>query len=424
MKIKTWRLGNFISGMQNAFVAFLRIWTIPIVIMLSVASGYTTYFGMSHFITWWIALIITVAVQSILVICSLEIAGMRWQANRMRYLTVMTSLLVAMATSVSFSYFKFYEISQQERLRIERFAGLQAAIDGYMNDLFRAKSEILATQQAATDKAQREANMAYLGTHPDMSPGFRNLVGKGPFWSRYNDLYEAERGRMHKLDEGFQGLNAYIRELHDALNAFNVTHYEDHLAYQAIITQFQRVETRFNELITSYGRAARQSPVLMTYEQFAQGVTPSFSMWQDFSLFAFACALIVDFFTFLLSYRLEFSANGPLNEQESELAYECLSQFSQLKINRNDELEIVIEKTELERARRVSDWTRMFGAAFLLNRGYLRKVDDRSVEFAPNLYPVIAEHLRKKLSSGDAERAAMQHYEELIRKLLEKAKHE
>jgi hypothetical protein len=56
----------------------------------------------------------------------------------------------------------------------------------------------------------------------------------------------------------------------------------------------------------------------------------------------------------------------------------------------------VIEKTELERARRYSDWTRMFSVAFLLNRGYLRKINDKSVEFAPNLYPIIAERIRPR----------------------------
>jgi hypothetical protein len=36
----------------------------------------------------------------------------------------------------------------------------------------------------------------------------------------------------------------------------------------------------------------------------------------------------------------------------------------------------------------------MFTVAFLLNRGYLRKRSRRVVEFAPNLYPIIAERLR------------------------------
>jgi hypothetical protein len=37
----------------------------------------------------------------------------------------------------------------------------------------------------------------------------------------------------------------------------------------------------------------------------------------------------------------------------------------------------------------------MFAVAFLLNRGYLRKISDKTVEFAPNLYPIIAKRLAK-----------------------------
>ena len=91
---------------------------------------------------------------------------------------------------------------------------------------------------------------------------------------------------------------------------------------------------------------------------------------------------------------LEFTAPGPLSEEESELAFQGLRQFGEFTINHNDELEFVFEKSELERARRVPDWTRMFAVAFLLNRGYLRKVSERSVEFAPNLYPILAERLK------------------------------
>ena len=70
---RTWGVGNLINSVQTLFVGMLKVWTIPIVLMLSVASGFTTFYGLSHFITPWIALVITVAIQSIVVICSLEI---------------------------------------------------------------------------------------------------------------------------------------------------------------------------------------------------------------------------------------------------------------------------------------------------------------------------------------------------------------
>ena len=120
-------------------------------------------------------------------------------------------------------------------------------------------------------------------------------------------------------------------------------------------------------------------------------------------MFAFICAAMVDFFTFLLSYRLEFTAPGPLTEHEKELVFQCLREFTQFRINENDELEMRIEKTPLESARRYSDWSRMFAVGLLLSRGFLRKIDEHSVEFAPNLYPLIAEHMGQKLSVNNAE---------------------
>ena len=107
-------LGSLLNRIQTLFVGMLRIWSIPIVLMLSIASGFTTYYGLSHFIVPWIALIITIAIQSIIVICSLEIAGIHWKANRLRYLSVLLSLSVAIMASITFSYFKFYEVSASE----------------------------------------------------------------------------------------------------------------------------------------------------------------------------------------------------------------------------------------------------------------------------------------------------------------------
>jgi hypothetical protein len=70
-----WRIGGWLNLIQTTFVGLLRVLSVPIVLMLSVASGYTTYYGLSFFITPWIAMIVTVAVQSIVVICSLGCTG-------------------------------------------------------------------------------------------------------------------------------------------------------------------------------------------------------------------------------------------------------------------------------------------------------------------------------------------------------------
>jgi hypothetical protein len=394
IKINHEGLGSLLNSIQTLFVGMLRIWSIPIVLMLSIASGFTTYYGLSYFILPWIALIITIAIQSIIVICSLEIAGIHWKANRLRYLSVVLSLLVAIGASITFSYFKFYEVSQSETIRINRINEIRKDVDTYLSAIMIAKGDILKQQNNELDKATAEVSQAYFGTHAQVPPAYKNIVGEGPFWRHYNQRYLAKKTQFDQLDKEFHLLDEHIRILQTSLNHLTV---DTEKNFQMAMTGLQEVQLKFNQLATNAGHIVPQAPILMTYAQFVQGVTPSFAMWSDFSLFAFACAAMVDFFTFLLSYRLETTAPGPLSEEEQELAFECLRQFSQFSINGNDELEMIIEKSDFERARRYSDWSRMFAVGFLLSRGFLRKIDDRSVEFAPNLYPLVAKRMAERL---------------------------
>ena len=140
-------LGYFINQIQTLFVSMLRIWTIPIVLMLSVCSGFTTFYGMSHFITPWIALIITVAIQSIIVICSLEMAGIHWKANRMRYFSVVASLAIALGASVTFSYFQFYEISEKDSLHTNRLSEIRHQIKDYLDKVLVLKADVAQKQK-------------------------------------------------------------------------------------------------------------------------------------------------------------------------------------------------------------------------------------------------------------------------------------
>lgn len=394
--------GSIINRIQTLFIGLLRIWTIPIVLLLSLASGFTTYYGMSHFITPWIALVITVAVQSIIVICTLEIAGIHWKANRIRYLSVLASLLVAIATSVSFSYFQFYEISQKETQHIGRLNQVRKDVNDYLNKILAVKTEIIEQQRAQLEVASKEVSQAYFGTHSQIPAEYRNQVGEGPFWKRYNDLYQAKTRQLAQLEQGFQQLDDDMRKLQTGLRQVSLAQ-DERGAYQTVLSSLNDVQIKFNQLATGLGHAVPDAPVVMSYAQFVQGVQPTFEMWKDFSPFAFICASMIEFFTVLLSYRLEMTAPGPLTEQEQELIFECLRQFTEFRINENDELEMVIEKSELERARRYSDWSRIFAVGLLLSRGFLRKVDARTVEFAPNLYPLIAHRMGEKIRAIKAE---------------------
>ncbi len=407
IKIRSSGLGYFINRIQTLFVSMLRIWSIPIVLMLSVCSGFTTFYGLSHFITPWIALVITVAIQSIIVICSLELAGIHWKANRMRYFSVVASLLIALAASISFSYFKFYEISEQDSLHINRLQQIRTEVKQYLDNVLQIKAALSQQQKQELDKASRDVSQAYFGTHPDIAEMYRNQVGEGPFWKHFNQIYQEKKLSVEQQEKNFNELDDNIRQLQSSLAQLDVAA-DVEKAYYDLLANYQNVQLGVNQLSGTLGNQLPDAPMLMTYKQFVEDVKPTFSMWTGFSAFAFVCAAMVDFFTVLLSYRLEFTAPGPLTIQEEELIFECLRQFTEFRINENDELEMVIEKTPIERARRYSDWSRMFAVGLLLSRGFLRKVDERTVEFAPNLYPLLAEKMADKISMLKAQALAKQ----------------
>jgi hypothetical protein len=393
MTAQVWRIGQILNSVQSTFVGLLRVWSIPIVLLLSVASGYTTYYGMSFFITWWIALIITVAVQSIIVICTLELAGTHWRANLPRYLSIAGSLVVALVVSVSFSYFKFYEFSQRDQLLLDKTAALESDVARYLEDVARQHSGLIAQQERKAEAARLEATQAYLGNHPAMQETTARKVGKGKFWNLYNEIQQREETKLASLKTELAALDGAVLALRGASQGFT-RQPGNASAYEKLQEALRNVQTRADSLAAGAGLPPVKAPVPAPFPQFSQGITPNFDMWRNISWFALACACMVDFFTLVLSYRLESTAPGPLTEEEKELAYAGLRQFGEFTINRNDELEFQIEKTELERARRYSDWTRMFAVAFLLNRGYLRKISGKAVEFAPNLYPIISERLK------------------------------
>ncbi|MGH8500307.1 MAG: hypothetical protein ACRERV_16090, partial [Methylococcales bacterium] len=323
MNSSNWASGRLINLAQTAFVGLLRVLSIPIVLMLSVASGYTTYYGLSFFIIPWIALIITIAVQSIIVICALEIASIHWRANPLRYLLVTINLMVSVSVSVCFSYFKFYEISEKKSIELQRVASVKQSIDDYLKKIFDAKADLIEEQQAIADKAGHDANLAFLGTHPDINEKYRNQIGHGPIWNQYNDLHQTELTKVDFLADKFQSLAEQVAAFRVQLNKLGEHSNIGLEEYQTLISQYAAVQSAFEKIMSDSGQTFPAAPILVPYAEFTLDFKPSFAMWQAFSWFAFACAAMVDLFIVILSYRLEFTAPGPLTEEEQELAYHC-----------------------------------------------------------------------------------------------------
>jgi hypothetical protein len=251
--------------------------------MLSFCTGFTTYYGLSHFITSWIALIITIAIQSIIVISSLEIAGIHWRANRMRYFSVVCSLVVAMSASVSFSYFKFYEISQQDNLHINRLNKIRSDVKTYIDRVLAIKGEVLKQQLADLEKATLDVQQAYFGTHAQIAEGYKKQVGEGPFWKHFNQIYLEKKEQQTKFEHGFSELDKDIQKLQVSINVLDVaTNIES--AYSEMLENFQNVQLKINLLSGNIGQSLPEAPLLMTYKQFTADLQPSFAMWSDSNL--------------------------------------------------------------------------------------------------------------------------------------------
>jgi hypothetical protein len=58
------------------------------------------------------------------------------------------------------------------------------------------KSKLLAQKQADLELASKEVSQAYFGTHPEVVAGYRNQVGKGPFWERFNEKNTKKRPKQ------------------------------------------------------------------------------------------------------------------------------------------------------------------------------------------------------------------------------------
>ena len=393
MSLEVLGLSKILNFAQSTFIALLRIWSIPLVVLLSIASGYTTYFGLKLFITWWIALFITIAVQSIIVVCSLEIAGLHWKANKTRYMNVFSSLIVAIFVSISFSYFKFYEISQTEKAQLNQLSTLRKELNVYLVEINNIKSSIIARLRNDIKNAEGNVLKAKFGKLPEMPKEYRT-VGDGPYTREYKRIVNDKKKDLIEIQNGFKVLDNKIGLFRESLSHFEMTYLNEHNSYSEMVDCFQAVIGSVNALTTNLGFVPPNTPIILPLSQIVQSIEPSFDMWYThFALFPFACAVMVDFFTFLLSYRIESTAPGPLNPHEKNFIFNSLGQFTEWSINPNDQLELVIEKTEIERARKFQDWQRMFAVSFLLSRGYLRKVSNRLVEFSPNLYAIIAEKM-------------------------------
>ena len=166
--------------------------------------------------------------------------------------------------------------------------------------------------------------------------------------------------------------------------------------YQAVKTRYQMVGDQSNSLMSDSGQATLMQPSLESFEQYIE-IKPSLDVLGSLAPLALFLAVMVDLFTLILSYRLEVMPPETLSNHEKRLAFLGLQEFPDWTINQGGHLETRLEHNEEEAALDYDDSWRKLIVGMLLNRGMLRKVSGKKVEFSPQLYSLIIDQLIKDI---------------------------
>jgi len=179
-------------NLEHRLLAALMRARAILILGLSLASGWTTWKGLALFMIWPIALILTVAVQAILVIATYQLSNMYVAASPRRYLAVAGGLAAAFSVSVFFSYFTFYSYNEGRRIGLRKFERTRIEVNQYIRKVLDARSSFVKGQKDLVDRLNREAQDAREGR----LAGERIRLGEGPMARSRQNLADQEARRL------------------------------------------------------------------------------------------------------------------------------------------------------------------------------------------------------------------------------------
>jgi hypothetical protein len=369
---------------QRLLAALMRSRAV-IILGLAAASGWTTWNGLALFMVWPIALILTAAVQTILVIATYQLSAMHVAASPRRYLAVAFGLMAAFSVSVFFSYFTFYAFNEGDRVNQRKFAESRRLIEQYISLVMDARSLFLKQQHAELERRRQAAQDALEGWQ-----GNRRIdPGPGPIWRSRQQLAESLAAQLrqevseHELDEKAKAVLAAFNSMLDRRSLL------DAAKHQQLRDRLVDFQTSAAAWLTVHGRDHIAAPPLPAADDF-RTIRPSPADLSQFSLVAFCLAVLVDLFTVLLTWWLESVPFGNLPPHVVPSVLEALLSFNDYELNRGNQLEFSLRRTGEERHEGVKDGWRKLWAGLALNLGLLARVNRERVEFTPRLYHLFA----------------------------------
>jgi hypothetical protein len=387
-------LNQFVHRLYVTFINLMHVTTIPIVIALSVASGFTTFGGMRLYINEWIALAVTFAVQSILVLAAFELSNTYFRAHRLRFLFLLLSLLIAVSVSINFSYIMFYEKSRGASEKVEKFERMDDDIQAYIAEVKRIKSEAVAEKLARIEELKRQSQSRLREAPPRDAPRSQ--------WYRWRLLYESDNKELVAEKEELATLvGRFEQDVEPRVSSFLAGTWRqeiinDAAGYTRAVTEFDVLTNLIGDGLSRAGRTPVKSPVITPWELFNQ-LSPPYAFLSQLPLLL---AFVIDILIFLFSWRLKSLPFGVMSEEEKELAYYGIKQFTGHRIGRDDRLQFRITKTGDEESEDYDDKLRTNILALLMTKGYAKRVDGQHVELSPRFDDTLAKKLSDELVSN------------------------
>jgi ABC-type multidrug transport system fused ATPase/permease subunit len=351
-----------------------------LILLLSVASGWTTWKGLKLFIDAPIALVLTAAVQMIVVIATYQLSKMYLRASLRRYIAVAVGLGAAFAVSVFFSYFTFYEYNEGDRVGQRKMAQTRDHIEQYVTQVVNARTKYLTDLGDTVTRLNRQAQDALEGRLPGVRPGV------GPIFlslKKLADDAEKTLSRESTSDDVSRNAAALSGVL-SALTASATAPNEP--TYNELQQRFIGFQNAAQTWLMTHARGTRIVPPTIPPRKSYETVRPSPTDLSQFSPVAFSLAMLVDLFTVLLTWWLESVPFGGLRPEQVQPAFDALWEFPEWTINRNGHFEFRLTQNDDERYEGYNDANRLFWTGVLLSLGLLRRTERERCEFTPRLY--------------------------------------
>lgn len=378
------KLNQFLQDIHLTFLNFLRLSTILIIPALSIASGYTTFNGMRYYINAWIALIITVSVQIIIVVAAYELSTTYFRAHKLRFIGMAFSFIIGFTVSTHFSYIMFYNKSQAFEERTRKFKQIDSVINNYIVDVKKSQGIKLNNLSKEIKLLDNLRLRAELGTLSNVPIKFQ-VPGVGPVTKAYLKQIQAKKNELKSVEVGF---SSFIKETDSFLVHFSLGINQDEIKYNAMRDSFIRLANHAEKIILGEDIVAK--PTIPLWEDFSKS-NPPHAFLTDLSLYL---AFIIDILAFIFSMRLKILPTGKLTDEDIDIFYQVMPEFRDVGLNSHDQLQIGIERTREEIKAGIIDIDRKYAIASMLNKGYMRRVGKAYVEFTQKLYDIVAKKNR------------------------------